>query len=452
MKRKILFVLSLGWFNIVSAQLVITPGAQLSFAANTQVVLENMDLINNGSFLPGNSNITFSGAVPAAISGTQPIQFYSIEINKGLFSSLLLQKGISVQQTISFSAGFLNLNGFDIDLGSTGLLNGEKESSRVIGDNGGKIVFTGVLNAPSSLNPGNLGAVISSGQNLGNTIIRRGHSSQANAYNNGSSIKRFYEIIPANNAGLNAVLRMHYLDQELNGFDENTLNLWKSANGISWQNIGFTTRSNTLNYIEKTGLADFSRITLSSATNALPVHFILFNANCNNNTVKLTWKTAQEQNANDFQVEKSDDGIRFSTIGSVPASGNSSTEKTYGFTDNSSSSGSVFYRIAETDFDGKKSYTAVNSVQCGSLRDDLRVWPNPVGPTLFVNISATHASPVTIRLFDNKGALVYIQHNALLKGSNQLDINMSNLVSGVYSMAVEWNEGKIQKLIKLVKQ
>ena len=158
----------------------------------------------------------------------------------------------------------------NIDLGATGAVNGESETSRLIGFAGGYIQIINTLNAPSSANPGNLGAIITSPQNLGSTTIRRGEQSQANGGGAGSSILRYYDISPATNSGLNATLRFSYFNAELNGLDENTLVLWRSPDNISWSNQGFTTRNTITNYVEKTGIDAFSRWTLSATSNPLP--------------------------------------------------------------------------------------------------------------------------------------------------------------------------------------
>ena len=188
----------------------------------------------------GNSMISFTGNASSSISGSQPTRFSEIEINKTNNSSVLLQRAISVTQRIRFASGFLNLNGFNADLGTTGHLDGEQENTRITGPNGGEVIFNVSLNSPTGSNPANLGVFISSGQNLGNTIIKRGHQSQVNGSGLGNSILRYYDIVPSNNINLNATLRFRYLDEELNGFNENSLAFFESPNTINWTDLGFS--------------------------------------------------------------------------------------------------------------------------------------------------------------------------------------------------------------------
>jgi hypothetical protein len=148
------------------------------------------------------------------------------------------------------------LNGFDLDLGSTGSLVNENENSRVIGPNGGQVSSTAILNGALLENPGNLGAVISSTQNMGSVAIKRGHQSQ-NGVGLTNSILRYYDITPANNVNLEASLQINYFDAELNGLNENTLVFVKTDNGVNWTTQGFDSRSTTTNFVTKTGISSF---------------------------------------------------------------------------------------------------------------------------------------------------------------------------------------------------
>jgi hypothetical protein len=434
----------------MQAQLVITPGAELYMSGNAQLTLSNMDFVNNGTFTTGNGTVFFTGNASSAISGSQPIQFYGLEINKTAASVLTLQRTINVTQQINFVNGFLNLNNFNTDLGTTGTLINEQENSRITGANGGKVLFTTTLNAPAGSNPANLGAIITSAQNFGTVTIQRGHQSQVNASGMGNSVLRYFDISPTNNTGLSATLRFQYFDGELNSLDENSLVFWKSLNTTNWTNEGFTSRNTTINYAEKTGISSFSRWTLSSPGNALPVLFILFNVKCAGNNVLISWKTAQEQNSSHFTIERSTNGTTWTVIGNQPAAGNSSTEKSYSFTDNNAVQQS-FYRIAEHDIDGRVQYTSILKASCDG-NDLFKLWPNPFTETVFVNITTSNAAQVIIRVFDSRGALIKIQKTNLLPGSNQVNVDMKNLPAGMYQLITEWNNGLMKKITGVIKQ
>src|SRR5215470_13208445 len=158
---KILF-LSLPAF----AQVVITPGTQWVNSGNVIVNMNNLDIINNGSLSAGNSNFKFTGNVANNIGGSAATSFYQIEIAKASNSKVTLQSQINVASKVSFTTGFLDLNQQNLMLASSALLINEGENSRIIAPNGGEAIITVTLNAPNAVNPGNLGATITSAANF----------------------------------------------------------------------------------------------------------------------------------------------------------------------------------------------------------------------------------------------------------------------------------------------
>jgi len=184
----------------------------------------------------------------------------------------------------------------------------------------------------------------------------------------------------------------------------------------------------------------------------LPVRFTSFMASCQSNKVTLTWKTAQEQNTSRFDIERSVDGLHWTVIGNQAAAGNSTTEKSYSFSDNTPVQNN-FYRIAEYDLDGRVHFTDTFRTSCNATVA-FSVWPNPVHDNIFINIVSGNASPATINIFDGKGALVKTKNANLLRGSNQLKLDMITLANGIYSVLVEWNDGqiKIRKSVQIAKQ
>jgi len=156
----------------------------------------------------------------------------------------------------------LDLNNSVLNLGTTGTVNGEMETSRIFTFGNGYTQVINSLNMPVSANPGNLGAIISSTKNLGSVTIRRGHLAQANVSGTTPGIRRYFDILPDNDNGLKATLRFQYFDAELNGLDEATLELWKQGKR-NWTNEGFTSRSTVNNFVEKTNINALSRWTLA---------------------------------------------------------------------------------------------------------------------------------------------------------------------------------------------
>ncbi len=90
----------------------------------------------------------------------------------------------------------------------------------------------------------------------------------------------------------------------------------------------------------------------------MPVTLTSFEvASASNQTALLKWATASEENNKEFIVEKSNDGVDFIVIGSVPA-GNSHGQE-YTFTDENVEGNSNYYRLKQVDIDGHFSYSSI---------------------------------------------------------------------------------------------
>ena len=141
MKSILLFLVSVFTTDAALAQLAITQGAQLSMAGPVQLTLNNTSLINNGSFAAGASTVRFTGNGPSSTGGSRVLQFHELEVNKTANAFVLLLRPINIAEDLRFISGLLNLNSFNANLGSTGVIMNESDSARVIGANGSEILL-----------------------------------------------------------------------------------------------------------------------------------------------------------------------------------------------------------------------------------------------------------------------------------------------------------------------
>ncbi|MEM9525788.1 MAG: hypothetical protein AAGA31_04215 [Bacteroidota bacterium] len=232
--NKLLFLLLLcsGASASLLAQTYFTiSGGHLRVSGSASLVLQDTEWNNNGSFRAGTGTVSVIGSgsdTLSAIGGDSLTTFYNLTINKTENGSLL-KRAIQIDHELSMMNGNLDLNSHDLTLGSaSGTLVGERNSSRILGPNGGVISKTVTANAPVTLNPGNIGVSLTSVANLGSLTIRRGHVAQT-LNNNDPSLKgidRYFEFTAENNAQLNLSAQIFYFADELN-------------NGNSASDIGF---------------------------------------------------------------------------------------------------------------------------------------------------------------------------------------------------------------------
>ncbi|MEO8209772.1 MAG: hypothetical protein ABI840_04390, partial [bacterium] len=227
-----------GTFNLSSFRLLLKASNPIS---------------NSGTFNTTTGTVEYNGTSNQNISTTN-ITYNRLRINNSAGTTLI--GATAVNDTLSVILGDLNLNGFILTISPTGYLT-ETAGNTVYGTSG-YITTTRTLNAPSSLNVGGLGAILTTTVNLGSTEIRRGHAVQ-NGLSGNTSILRYFDITPVTNSGLNGTLVYKYDDSELNGKVEASLSLFRSTNtGSTWTAEGGTlnTANNT---ITRSGINAFSR-------------------------------------------------------------------------------------------------------------------------------------------------------------------------------------------------
>ncbi|HVT84870.1 MAG TPA: T9SS type A sorting domain-containing protein [Chitinophagaceae bacterium] len=165
---------------------------------------------------------------------------------------------------------------------------------------------------------------------------------------------------------------------------------------------------------------------------SLPVTFGSFSASRNHSAVVLKWETLTESNNTGFNVERYNNATgtweSLAFVASLSSNGNSSIKLTYQYTDNNDSRSITQYRIKQTDFDGRSSYSEIRAVQGQDQTAKTVVFPNPSSNGT-VTVVYPDASARTIMLFDMTGRAVKEWKNY---SANSLQID--NLTPGMYNL------------------
>ena len=178
----------------------------------------------------------------------------------------------------------------------------------------------------------------------------------------------------------------------------------------------------------------------------LPVSVISFNAIFRNSVSTLKWVSANEVNFESYIVERSNDGLVFSEVGTVAAQG-TEIRRNYEFSDDLSGvSGTVFYyRLKLLDIDRKYSYTSTILIRKeGSALNSIVLSPNPVrGSMSTVRFSAKKSSVAELRVLDMSGRSILQQQAKIYEGTNSISINqVDKLIPGIYTLQIQ-NDGEI---------
>lgn len=185
-------------------------------------------------------------------------------------------------------------------------------------------------------------------------------------------------------------------------------------------------------------------------TGSTPVTLVSFTASLlSNRTVSLNWTTTNEINNKAFIVQRSFDGVNFSDLATVNASG--TTEGRYQTIDAQPQEGINYYRLIQLDKDGKQTYSQVVSVNLKKQQvNAFTIEPNPVGSLLSLNINSASQVKGSIVITDATGRIVLNTPATLYKGNQRLTLNVQQLGTGTYYVNIQWPQQQLtQKMLKL---
>ncbi len=234
------------------------------------------------------------------------------------------------------------------------------------------------------------------------------------------------------------------------GTENLTLNIVNLLAKINKKNTG--TQIGT----KRTGYNTFSNFSQGSGGGGtLPIELLSFTAKFNSNHVDLNWTTATEINNDYFTIERSQDGTNFEEVLRKPGAGSSTTEINYTAIDDAPLNGISYYRLKQTDYDGKFVTFPAKAVKNGvdksqSNIDIETIGPNPFNDNFNLNYRVATAGNVEVQILNNSGVLVYKEIVTADKGFNSYSFNdRSGLSSGIYFVnVIAGGEMVTKKMVK----
>lgn len=217
-------------------------------------------------------------------------------------------------------------------------------------------------------------------------------------------------------AGLgNAIVSLYWEDATASGINncpDLTIARWS---GTAWDERPGTTSGTSVcsgagtgSVVSNIPITDFSPFTFGSksgAVNPLPIELLNFDANACNDDVCLNWSTATETNNDYFTIQKTKNGTDFEFVATIDGGGNSTSLLNYSCLDKMNYSGTSYYRLMQTDFNGDNFYSylkMVNFEESNEFTFDL--YSNPIdGSTLTLQVNACKGQEVNIVIYDALG-------------------------------------------------
>jgi|GEM_PF-2804514 len=179
---------------------------------------------------------------------------------------------------------------------------------------------------------------------------------------------------------------------------------------------------------------------LLNSCHLLPIELLSFDAKCDASSIKVQWETAAETNNQFFSIERSADGDVFETIGVVNGAGNSNAVLNYTFLDEKPLNGTSYYRLKQTDMDGRFEYFGPVSFTNNCSSDGgstITVFNNPVENELTFQLIAPFDEELYITIYDMCGRTVIKTNVATTAGNNNFSMDVHSISKGIYFLSIE---------------
>jgi hypothetical protein len=233
-------------------------------------------------------------------------------------------------------------------------------------------------------------------------------------------LNNYWNIDPVNFTTTSYSVRLSYPSARVTGNSSYLIPYkYNNSNGLLRSGLNNYTRTTNGNYQTLTwnGLTSFSSFGAGDGEDLLPVSFSEFTARLRNGAALLQWSTLSELNNQGFAIERSIDGITFSKIGFVKGAGTTNAKMQYQYIDYGFN-GSAYYRLVQTDFDGKTFTTSPQYLNADATSFAVELETNPAENISLLASAANEQ--VSISVTNNMGTQVFTSEGKFESVANAL--------------------------------
>jgi hypothetical protein len=185
-----------------------------------------------------------------------------------------------------------------------------------------------------------------------------------------------------------------------------------------------------------------------SKDGALSIALLSFDAECLNEKTNLKWTTATETNNDFFTIEFSANAINWMALKQINGAGNSTTLLNYSYIDLKQHSSATYYRLKQTDFDGRIVYSKIieaNNCFVDKAEIHVTLSPNPSNGIFNLSTNASQGQILSVGFYNSSGKQIYYSEN------DNTTIDLSYLQSGMYFGIFTTDKNSITKKIVIEK-
>lgn len=438
---------------------IVNVGGTLNLPSTSAATAMNLRLesgasLSAGTYAVSGATVEYFGSAPMnSLSGLTPIKNLTINNSAGV----TLSAATTVTNSLTFTTGKLSLGANNLTI-TAGSIAGASSSNYIVTNGVGGLILpipaaavttnfpigtattlrTVSINYTSAPTAGTLqGRFVASTPGVAGLPITEGGATIETVSPTG-----YWEMLSGPSDGI------YTISVDASGFtktDGSTmipslagLRLIKRPTNGSWASSTTTTNTNpsALSNITSAGLTGFSDFALGGPASVLPITLVSFSATPNGASNLLTWKTASEQNNSRFDVERSPDGISFTTLGTLKGNETTNIPQTYQFSDYTPLNIS-YYRLRQIDFSGISTLSKLIAVSRSEKAGLNKIYPSVT--TDFLNLEIQGEGQVTLNLVNILGGIVLSKTLNSQDNTTSHRLDVSHLPSGVYVLL--WQSG-----------
>ncbi len=171
----------------------------------------------------------------------------------------------------------------------------------------------------------------------------------------------------------------------------------------------------------------------------------VFTADCNNQQAIIKWNISTELSDVYYTVERTQDGVNYELVSDVQAIAGSSLHQ-YSVVDENPLKGIAYYRISETNDEGKKNY--LNTVVYTPCQNEESINAFNKASNIFIQVNSNTYDSCTIVLKSTDGKVVFSQNRKVSLGLNNFNI-APKVNKGIYMLYVTYSSMKLNKVFVL---
>ncbi|HMV09118.1 MAG TPA: hypothetical protein PK325_13410 [Cyclobacteriaceae bacterium] len=339
---------------------------------------------------------TFTGTANQGVSktGTASPVFAKMTMNK-TSGTVTLNTDARVSGAATFTAGILNTTATNyLDFADNATVTGASNASFVDGPvrKTGNDAFTFPIGDNNFYRPAAISAPTNTAHFFTAQYFNTDHGLGSNGDPSFISITKceYWQIDRNSGASSNVSVTLSWQEAAcVVGYitDPPTLRVarWNGSSWVNQGNGGTTGTATNGTIVTSSAVTSFNtQFTLASVSlaNPLPVELTWFRATITKSgTGLLEWHTESELNNDRFEIERSENGTDFTTLGSVAGSGTTNQAHDYQFEDTNPALTLVYYRLKQVDFTGEFEYSSLVPLDFAGAevnRGKLLIGPNPV--------------------------------------------------------------------------